>query len=122
MSRGTGTMVEAARGGPRIDGECHITSLVVQVVPEFVEPVTASIEGLHGAQVHTADRSGKLVVCLETESLHQVTESVDRIAALDGVINATLVFHQIEESAALDELVDTDVCPPAASNSEEVSK
>lgn len=87
-------------------GETHITSLVVQAQPSAVPRVAAAIDGLPDAEVHIADPRGKLVVSLETESLHQVTEQVDRIAALAGVVTATLVYHQIEDSETLDHPVD----------------
>ena len=84
--------------------EVHITSLVVQAVPEAIRH--ASVLGdMPDADVHRADETGKIVVILETMSLGDVTDQVDAIRRVPDVINVTLVYHQIEDAALLDQPV-----------------
>lgn len=87
--------------------ECHITSLVVHALPESLAEVKEAIAAMDGAEVHDADASGKFVVVLETDTLYEVTDITSDISRLAGVINATLVYHQIEQADHLDDVVET---------------
>ena len=97
--------------------ESHITSLVVQCRPQAGADIAAAIAHIPAAEVVRSEPCGKIVVILETQKLHQVTEHIDQISAMDGAMSATLVFHQIEETAALDLPVEDlnaneDLCEP----------
>ena len=85
--------------------EIHITSLIVQTVPERVHQVASVLRDVPEADVHRAEESGKIIVLLETRGLGDVTDRVDGIRRMPGVINVTLVFHQIEDAALLDQPV-----------------
>ena len=76
--------------------ELHISSLVVQVQPAVVDAVSRVIATLEGAQVHAASPFGKLVVTLETASEAGILERITDISGIEGVLTATLVFHQVE--------------------------
>ncbi len=97
-------MVSASKEGS--SDETHISSLVVQVKPASVTEVARRIGAINQAEVPIADPKGKLVVCLETATLHQVTNSIDVITTLPGVLGCTLVSHHVEDTAGLDEIVD----------------
>ena len=92
------------------DGQTHFSSVVVQTSPERLDEVADSIGRLAHAEVNSTDPDGKLVALFETPSLYQVTERIDEISRMPGVITATLVFHQIEDNQLLDEQIDL---PPA---------
>lgn len=85
--------------------EVHITSLIVQSEPLRVQQTARSIDEMPNADVHRSEDTGKVVVLLETESLGDVTDRVDAIRRMPGVINVTLVYHQIEDAALLDQPV-----------------
>lgn len=92
----------------------HITSLVVHARPEFVQRLSGELGKFAEVDVHTADQNGKLVVLMETTSLGRVTELIEQINVMEGVVGATLVYHQIEDSVTLDQPVD-DISAPADS-------
>lgn len=77
--------------------ELHISSLVVHGRPERLETIRASLAGLAGVEIHAAAPNGKLVVTLETEDEAQIVTRLSTISRLDGVLAATLVFHQVEQ-------------------------
>ncbi len=85
--------------------ETHISSLVVQATPASVPGLVQRIGAMDHAEVPIADPKGKLVVCLETATLGEVTTSIDIIATLPGVLGCTLVSHHVEDTAGLDEIV-----------------
>lgn len=76
--------------------EVHISSLVVQCLPEQLDSVAEGISQLDIAEVHASDPKGKLIVVLETENEQAILETINQIQAIQGVINAPLVFHQID--------------------------
>jgi nitrate reductase NapD len=76
--------------------ELHVSSVVVHGRPERLEAIQAGLAGLSGVEVHAAAPSGKLVVTLETTSEQEIVAHLATISRLDGVLSATLVFHQVE--------------------------
>jgi nitrate reductase NapD len=49
-----------------------------------------------GMEVHGGVEEGKLVVTLETVSESEIVERLNAVQLLEGVLAATLVFHQFE--------------------------
>ena len=76
--------------------ELHVSSLVVHGRPERLEAIRAGLERLDGVEIHAAAPTGKLVITLETASEHEIVTRLTAISLLDGVLSATLVFHQVE--------------------------
>lgn len=72
-----------------------MSSLVVHVRPEGAAAARASLCAMPGVEIH-AERNGKLVVTLETESEAEIVTRLNEISLLDGVMSAALVFHQYE--------------------------
>lgn len=93
--------------------DTHLTSIVVHARPDAVATVANAIDSMAEAEVHVASPTGKIVVTLETETLHQVTERIDDVNRLPGVINAFLVYHQIEATDSLDDKIELNA-PTAA--------
>ncbi|MGI9490367.1 MAG: chaperone NapD [Geminicoccaceae bacterium] len=85
--------------------ETHISSLVVQVKPVSVPEVARRVDAMDQAEVAIVDPKGKLIVCLETTTLGEVTNSINVITTLPGVLGCTLVSHHVEYTAGLDEPV-----------------
>ncbi len=102
--------------------ETHITSLIVQCDPGAIPGVSQSIAQLPEAEIFQSDPCGKIVVILGTATLHRVTEQVDRINAMNGVVTSTLVFHQIEETASLDLPVENSTAPDSGCQPTEASR
>lgn len=90
----------------RGEDETHITSLIVHCRPELVFQISPTIEQMAGAEVARVEASGKIIVILETKTLQEVTEAIDEIQRVEGVMHATLIFHQIETTTSLDQSPD----------------
>ena len=80
--------------------EVHISSLVVHCRPTQAEAVATRILSMQGMEVHGGIAEGKLVVVLETASEGEIVERLNTVQLLDGVLAATLVFHQFETTSA----------------------
>ncbi|MGL4192271.1 chaperone NapD [Vibrio misgurnus] len=83
--------------------EIHISSLVIHTLPEHLATVKQQISQLADVEIYGEDPQGKLVVVVETERQGFITETIEHINHLPNVLNAFLVFHQVE-SAEEDEL------------------
>lgn len=80
-------------------GEYHISSLVVRTLPERFDDVIAAINALPNAEIYRSDPGGKIVIVLETENEHEIATRLGAIETLPGVLNASLIYHHIEETA-----------------------
>ncbi len=98
--------MSASQQSPTSFQEVHITSLVVHTLPEHVQTVSTDLCDLPGVEIHRAEDNGKLIVLMETSNLMDVTARVDAMRSLAGVVNVTLVYHQIEDGALLGEPID----------------
>ncbi len=78
--------------------EVHISSLVVHVLPEHLEPIKAQIESFENAEIYGDSPEGKIVVVLETENQGFITDTIDAINNLPNVLSVVLVYHQIESN------------------------
>ncbi|RTR40249.1 sorbose reductase [Shewanella canadensis] len=76
--------------------EYHITSLVVHAVPKSVSQVETNIRALAGADIHAVTDEGKFVVTLEGETQGAILDNVEAINALEGVLNTSLIYHQVD--------------------------
>ncbi|SDB74730.1 chaperone NapD [Belnapia rosea] len=76
--------------------EFHISSLVVHCRRENADQVATTLRAMNGMEVHGGVPEGKLVVTLETATEGEIVECLNQVQLLEGVLAATLVFHQFE--------------------------
>jgi nitrate reductase NapD len=73
----------------------HIASAVVKARPAAQDAVVERIAAFAGAEVLAKDH-GRIIVVLEASQHRVLADTLDRIAVLDGVLSATLVFEHSE--------------------------
>ncbi len=78
----------------------HISSLVVTADPARLEQIMQDISALEAAEIAIADRSGKLVVTLETLDEHSLIHSLTDIQLIPGVASAALCYHHSEDETS----------------------
>ncbi|TVL34092.1 chaperone NapD [Shewanella xiamenensis] len=76
--------------------ELHITSLVVQVMPNKMADVRQHIMAIENAEL-SVNNEVKLVVVLEGNSQRALMDGIEQINAIPGVLSATMVYHQSEQ-------------------------
>ncbi len=74
-----------------------ICSLVVQTLPEQLEPVAQSLLEMEGVEIHARDAVGKLVVCLDHPSRDYCADAMNRMTRISGVMSTALVFEYQED-------------------------
>lgn len=81
--------------------EWHVASLVVYCQPQQFLALRQQIENMSNAEVHTDDSHAKLVITVEGTSTAQLSEQMDSIRLLEGVLSVQMVFHQQDDSNTL---------------------
>jgi nitrate reductase NapD len=76
--------------------ELHISGLIVHGHPDRQASVHAALAAFEDVEVHAADKRGKFVVTIETNSEADLAERFTAISLLDGVLSAALVYHHVE--------------------------
>lgn len=84
-----------------MNSERHISSLLVHVRPERLQPLIAALRDRPGLEVYAQDPSGKLVLALETEQERYIVETMDRIQQQDGVLAVSMSYHHVESADSL---------------------
>lgn len=73
----------------------NIVGILVSTFPEHSARVAAQIPAL-GAEVHHVSPQGQIVVTLEHPLDEFITHCIDEIQALKGVLNAAMIYHQVD--------------------------
>jgi nitrate reductase NapD len=89
--------------------EYQISSVLVNVHQQHLNAAAEAIVRIPGAEVAASELAAKLVVVMEAPSLAALTQMMDNINALDGVVNTTLVYHHVVPASELDELIEVDI-------------
>ncbi|WOT03747.1 chaperone NapD [Shewanella youngdeokensis] len=76
--------------------EVHISSLLVQVSPEHLHTTKKRINDFEEAEIYGVNEVGKIVVVLETQTEGFITDVIEKINNMPGVLGATMVYHQID--------------------------
>jgi len=83
--------------------ESHISSFIVFCQAKKHAEVEKALLAQADIEIHGSDEQGKFVVVTEAKHQGIILDRIDLINALDGVINVSMVYHQV---AAIDELND----------------
>lgn len=78
--------------------EVHISSLLVQVSPEHLNTTKKLIEDFEEAEIYGVNDVGKIVVVLETQKEGFISDIIEKINNMPGVLGATMVYHQIDSA------------------------
>jgi nitrate reductase NapD len=73
----------------------HIASAIIKTRRLEQEAVRAAIAAMPGAEIVAAE-AGRVVVVLEAGHGPAISDMLDQVAALQGVLSATLVFEHAE--------------------------
>ncbi|MQW70070.1 glutamate synthase [Sinorhizobium medicae] len=73
----------------------HISSAVIMTMTHMRERVVATLAEIPNVEVY-AHEAGKIVIVIEGTSTGMLGETLSRIALLEGVVAANMVFEHVE--------------------------
>lgn len=74
----------------------NISSVIVIPRPDTVQVVVDGLNTLPGVEVAVVSPEGKIIVTIETEGDRETIQTYEVISQLDGVMSASMVYHQQE--------------------------
>ena len=86
-----------------MNGETHIVSLIVHVIPEYRVDVLNNAKQLPQSECHTDNTSHKFVIVFEVESEAALAIWFDQINSWQGVLSTQLCYHHCEPDESLNE-------------------
>jgi nitrate reductase NapD len=74
----------------------NISSVIVIPHPDRIAAVEQSLREIDGVELHAVSPEGKMVVTIEASDDRETTATYECISQLDGVLSASMVYHQNE--------------------------
>lgn len=75
----------------------HVASLMVQAWPDRMADIQPALNRIPGVEVHQSTPEGRLVITVETENDDGLMDIIRQVERTDGVVTASLVYHQFED-------------------------
>ena len=76
----------------------HITSFLILCRPENRHSVRAATAALPGVEIHYCGDNGKIVAVAESASESHITDALQTLQSMPGVVAANLMYHGVEEA------------------------
>ena len=80
--------------GPK--GEWNVCGVLVHARPTMLAQVKQALAAKPGVEIHHAEEDGRMIVTIEDVPEQWAGATLTSFYDVDGVINASLVFHQRE--------------------------
>lgn len=82
-----------------LEGEYHISSVIVQFKQEGHCQIKSAVSDIQGAEIRGIDDDqGKMVVVVEHETERGMVSIIDQLKDISGVVNVSLVYHQVDDA------------------------
>ncbi len=89
----------------------NICGILVHMRPEQFEVVSERLSARTGIEVHGISEDGRAVVTLETVDNDASAEALTGIQQVEGVINASMIYHYCDDAEHKEVLDENDVVP-----------
>ena len=86
----------------------NISGVLVHANPKKLIAVRQSLGGLDGVEIHGESEDGRLVVTIEDIGDKTAADTMLAVHRLDGVLSATLVYHNFESEDDLNQSLSHD--------------
>lgn len=80
----------------------NISSVIVIPHPDHIAAVRARLQEISGVEVHAVSPEGKTIVTIETDGDRETTQIYEYVSQLDGVLSASMVYHQNESDPEME--------------------
>ena len=75
--------------------ESHISSFIVLCQAKKHQAVEKALQEQADLEIHGSDEKGKFVIVTEAKHQGIIMDRIDLISAIDGVVNTSMVYHQV---------------------------
>lgn len=74
----------------------HISSLIILSIPKSLPILAEKVKALEGAEITNSDDIGKTIVVLESENENMITDTIEQLREIQGVVSVSLSYHHSE--------------------------
>jgi periplasmic nitrate reductase NapD len=74
----------------------NISSIIVHPGPGQAKAVGARLAELDGVEIHAVAEDGRMIVTVEADGDGAMVNAFDAISKVEGVLSASMVYHQTE--------------------------
>jgi len=74
----------------------NISSVIVIPQPDRIDTARTALAGIAGVELSAISPEGKMIAIIEAENDQETVRLFELISHLDGVLSASMVFHQQE--------------------------
>nr|VFK55151.1 MAG: periplasmic nitrate reductase chaperone NapD [Candidatus Kentron sp. TUN]VFK61226.1 MAG: periplasmic nitrate reductase chaperone NapD [Candidatus Kentron sp. TUN]VFK62401.1 MAG: periplasmic nitrate reductase chaperone NapD [Candidatus Kentron sp. TUN] len=74
-----------------------LCSILLHARPDNLSSVRNTLRALEGVEIHATTPDGRMVITVEGNNQEQFSRTVLQLQDIDGVIDASLVYHFHEE-------------------------
>lgn len=90
--------LNSATSSPQLSENWYVASLILQVKPEKMASVKATIADMPHTEIHTeVPDEGKLIVLVEADVERELVHKMETLERLDGVAAFSLIYSQRDE-------------------------
>jgi periplasmic nitrate reductase NapD len=75
----------------------NLSSVVVIPHPQHVASVVGALDAIEGVEVAAVSPEGKIIATIEAEGDGETIQTYELINHLDGLLSASMVYHQKED-------------------------
>nr|VFK29883.1 MAG: periplasmic nitrate reductase chaperone NapD [Candidatus Kentron sp. MB]VFK74982.1 MAG: periplasmic nitrate reductase chaperone NapD [Candidatus Kentron sp. MB] len=75
-----------------------LCSILLQARPGHSTIIQSALQQLSGVELHATASDGRMVVTVEDDDPQQFNRTVLRLGEIDGVIDASLVYHYHDDN------------------------
>ncbi len=74
-----------------------ITGVAIQTIPQKMEGVYESLQGMEGVSLYGHDQKGNIIAVFDTKNKQELDDLSNRIESIEGVIKVMGVYHHFED-------------------------
>ncbi len=74
----------------------NICGVLVRAWPERMGDIRHTLDSWDGVEVHLVETDGRMVVTVEDTADEWAGQIITRMAAVDGLLSTTLIYHHCE--------------------------
>ncbi len=75
----------------------NISGVLVKAYPENLLTIEKALSTMAGVEVHGNNDDGRIVITVEDVSANNITDTLTEIQGVQGVLSASMIYHQFEE-------------------------
>lgn len=75
----------------------NISGVLVKAYPKNISTIKQALATMVGVEVHGNNDDGRIVITVEDISANNISDTLNEIQGVPGVLSAAMIYHQFAE-------------------------